>query len=417
MKKTVSILWGILSLLMLINLPVQAKPKQVSPFSREISGNHAFEKEVRFNQNDNYEVQTKLIKFDLNFINEFVEDYIQLQSQAFQYLEFKKNGLTNHQKPQLNIKLEYQALDQDLLILTFKNVYRNLYQHQVHYTHRYLVSISKQSATSVNQLLNFDQLDQSFYDQVQSHYQEPLTRADVQAKLQTGEVNIAKDYLNFALDQTSYFNKKYINIPYRYLLSGLKDPLKAYVIRNTPTTKKITFTFDDGPSIYTTQVLNILAKYNIKATFFILGQRVNYHQDIIRAIYDQGHELANHSYGHPDLKFLSDQQILSEINRTNQLVYDLTGYQMRYLRPPYGESNPRVDQLIPLKFVYWNIDSMDWKYRNKDAIVNQIKIQAKHNGIILMHDLYQSTVDALEESIIYLLSQGYEIVSLSEILN
>lgn len=417
MKKTISILWGILSIIMLMNQPVQAYSNQVSLFSPETNNQLVFEKEVRFNQNDAYEIQTKLPKFTLNFINEFVEAYIQLQSQAFSHLEFEGNRLRNHQKPTLDIELEYNILSDDLVTLTFKNTYRNHGKQHDRYRHQYLVSLKNHSIKSVKQVLDYDQLDQVFYNQLQSKYPKALTRDAFQAKLKAGEINLVNDHVSFVIDQTSYFNKMRINIPYRFLLSGLKEPLKDYAIAKTPTKKRITFTFDDGPSIYTPQILDILAKYNIKATFFILGQRVNSHSTLIQRIYEEGHELANHSYGHPALDRLSDQQILSEVNRTNQAVYDLTGYQMRYLRPPYGSSNTRVDQLIPMEFVYWNIDPLDWKYRNKDSIVNQIRIQARNDGIILMHDLYQSSVDALEASILYLLSQGYEIVGLSEILD
>lgn len=180
--------------------------------------------------------------------------------------------------------------------------------------------------------------------------------------------------------------------------------------------QKIALTFDDGPSEQTTpQVLDILKQHGIKATFYIVGSKVQGNEAILKRIVDEGHELGNHSWNHPDLTTLSMEEAKAQIENTQRAIEQVTGgIKAKSLRPPYGAINATLDKQFDLPLAMWNVDSLDWQSHSAEKIINVVSHTVSAGGIILTHDIHQDTVDALHRLIVSLKEKGYEFATFSE---
>uniref|UniRef100_UPI0014043799 polysaccharide deacetylase family protein n=1 Tax=Methylobacterium segetis TaxID=2488750 RepID=UPI0014043799 len=203
---------------------------------------------------------------------------------------------------------------------------------------------------------------------------------------------------------------------------GATSSATATIVDDDGTTKKIALTFDDGPDpTWTPQVLAVLKAEGVKATFFELGEMVNAYPEQSRAVLADGHQLANHTFDHQDLALLSDAQIQTEIQNTQNAIFNTTGTRPVYLRPPYGSIDQQAETIIErdgLKTVLWTVDPEDWNTPGTNTIIQRVMSQASDNGIILMHDgggNRSQTVDALDNIIDGLRAQGYEFVTLDKV--
>lgn len=183
------------------------------------------------------------------------------------------------------------------------------------------------------------------------------------------------------------------------------------------TDKKIALTFDDGPHPKVTkQILKTLEKYEAKATFFVVGQEVKEHPEILKAVYNAGHEIGNHTFNHEKLTTLSTKEIKQQIQATDSLIKSTIGQRATVFRPPYGSYDESITDQLSVPNVLWTIDTLDWKHRDPEKTVQAVKDRAKNGSIILMHDIHQATADALDEVLAILQKQGYEFVTVSELL-
>ena len=181
--------------------------------------------------------------------------------------------------------------------------------------------------------------------------------------------------------------------------------------------KLVALTFDDGPNPATTpKALDILAKYHAKGTFFMLGQAIAGNEKLVKRVQQEGHEIGNHSWSHPRLPSLPLAQAQKEIEDTQTAIARVTGQRPRLIRPPYGEFNASLCGSLDLSFILWDVDSLDWQSHRTDAILEQVKKQVKDGSIILMHDIHQTTIDALPTVIDYLQKNGYRLVTVSDLL-
>lgn len=182
--------------------------------------------------------------------------------------------------------------------------------------------------------------------------------------------------------------------------------------------KRVALTFDDGPDPNVTmRVLETLEKYDAKATFFMLGSRVEYYPEIAKNVQEAGHELGNHSWTHPDLSKASIEKVFDEINRTSRIIEEVTGEKPYSFRPPYGAFNDVVRQQTDLPIALWDVDTLDWKHRNGQQLLASVKGSVKDGSIILMHDIHPSTADGLDAVMAYLQENGYTFVTVSELLD
>lgn len=187
--------------------------------------------------------------------------------------------------------------------------------------------------------------------------------------------------------------------------------------------KLIAFTFDDGPSQYTEPLLDGLEARNVTATFFMNGENgtggtcgiKNGHEELLTRMWESGHQLANHTYQHTNLIGLSAEQITSEVTRVEDLIFDAVGGRYQCLvRTPGGHLEIKDNINAPI--ILWSVDSLDWKHRNTDYVYNKIISSVKSGNIILMHDIYESSVKGALRAIDTLKTQGYEFVTVSELM-
>ncbi|MDR0840215.1 MAG: polysaccharide deacetylase family protein [Christensenellaceae bacterium] len=181
----------------------------------------------------------------------------------------------------------------------------------------------------------------------------------------------------------------------------------------------VALTFDDGPSGTTERILALLRQYNARATFCLVGNRINNRKDTVLQIYAQGSEVSNHTWEHAKLTNLSHDEIRKQIKSTSDAVKAITGQPTTFLRPPYGSVNDTVKSVakeLGMAIVTWSIDTEDWKTRNSDKTYQRIMDQVKDGSIILCHDLFSETGDAMERVIPALIEQGYQLVTVTELL-
>ncbi len=177
----------------------------------------------------------------------------------------------------------------------------------------------------------------------------------------------------------------------------------------------IALTFDDGPSKYTKEIVNLLKEYNANATFFILGNKVENYQETLEFVLKNGNELGNHSYNHKQLTRLSTKDLKNQIELTNKIVKQTLNYDIQLLRPTYGSITPQLRKKINMDIVLWNVDTKDWKLKNGQKIAKKALTDIEDGKTVLMHDIYKTTVDALKIILPELKKQGYQVVTVSEL--
>lgn len=181
--------------------------------------------------------------------------------------------------------------------------------------------------------------------------------------------------------------------------------------------KKIALTFDDGPhEKYTPMLLDGLKERNVSVSFFLMGKSAEKYPDIVKRIKEEGHVIGNHSYSHVQLDAMKDTDACKEMTKANQVIEEITGEMPNYVRPPFGAWSHELDCITNMIVVLWDVDPLDWQCQNKDLVVKRVVSKVKEGDIILLHDSYQSTVDATFEIIDTLEKEGYEFVTLDEIL-
>ena len=182
-------------------------------------------------------------------------------------------------------------------------------------------------------------------------------------------------------------------------------------------TKMIALTFDDGPHpIYTQQLLDGLKQREVKVTFFLLGCHCEAYPDLVRKIAEDGHLIGNHTYNHIQLMDDNHHLFLEELEKTNILIQELTGQIVEYVRPPFGIWNRKIESKCDLLPVFWSIDPLDWCSGNAQNVAYRIVSKARENAIILLHDEYESSVEAALMAIDLLQEEGYRFVTVEELL-
>lgn len=179
--------------------------------------------------------------------------------------------------------------------------------------------------------------------------------------------------------------------------------------------KLIALTFDDGPNYNTSKVIDVLNKYDIKATFFVLGSRAINNKDILRKMVDSGMEIGNHTYNHLLLTKYDENKIRSEIEDTSDVIYSATNKRPNLLRPSYGSINNKIKKVANMPIIIWDIDTLDWKYHNSKRITSRVVNKVRDGDIILMHDIYSASLNALSNIIPILKNNGYEFVTVNEL--
>ncbi|MEI6713951.1 MAG: polysaccharide deacetylase family protein [Verrucomicrobiota bacterium] len=183
----------------------------------------------------------------------------------------------------------------------------------------------------------------------------------------------------------------------------------------------ISITFDDGPHAQNTpRLLDMLKQRGIRATFFVVGQNAAEYPEILKRIVAEGHEIANHSYSHPILASKPESGLRDELDKTHQAVLKATGVNMKVMRPPYGALSEPQRRWVRANFGYsvilWDVDPLDWKFRDAGRVEQEILGHTHAGSIILAHDIHKSTVDAMPATLDALVAKGFKFVTVSELL-
>ncbi len=201
-------------------------------------------------------------------------------------------------------------------------------------------------------------------------------------------------------DNVSAAGSSSVNGKKKWLRDGL-DPDKPMVA----------LTFDDGPyTPVTSKILKVLKKYDARATFFVVGNRVPQYEDMVKQAYEQGNEIATHTYNHANLTKLSKKGIKDELNKSREAIKDVIGCSFSTLRPPGGSINDKMRSVIKVPMIYWSVDTEDWKSRNAKSVLNECEV-------IQDGDLYPSTADAVKKLVPRLVKEGYQLVTVDEMFH
>ncbi|QTJ36839.1 polysaccharide deacetylase family protein [Dolosigranulum pigrum] len=182
--------------------------------------------------------------------------------------------------------------------------------------------------------------------------------------------------------------------------------------------KRVALTYDDGPGGEETtgRLLKMLEQHNAKATFYMLGDVVEYNPEMAQRVHKAGHEIGNHSWGHPVLPSLGPAGAAESIAKAEESIKKAVGKGTKHYRPPYGERTMEVDEAIGKPAILWSIDTQDWRTRNAQSVFEEVRSKVQDGDIILMHDIHPETIDASALILDYLDSQGFEMVTVSELM-
>src|SRR6266700_6354153 len=183
----------------------------------------------------------------------------------------------------------------------------------------------------------------------------------------------------------------------------------------------IAMTFDDGPSAaLTPKLLDLLAAHHIKATFFVIGENVAEHPEIVARAAREGHEIGNHSWSHPNFGKMSDDNVRSQLRRTDDAIRSATGGRPTLMRPPYGSITSREKRWIHDEFGYrvilWDVDPLDWKRPGPAVVRNRILKETQPGSIVLSHDIHPGTIEAMPSTLDALEGKGFKFVTVSELI-
>ena len=379
---------------------------------------------------DGFTIKIDVPKTDYELLKQKIDHFIQTQENEF----LKKIDITSNSKTIFEISYEtFQNEDEQVVMLYAKTYIDDLYTciiKTVHYNEK------------TNQILL---LNDYLIDHNSLQILSDISYHAILEKLSSQNININNDIVKNITtpDITNFENFEFtddalkltfiipqnqdieitISLSYAQINYLLKDEYKRAISKPHKRDlsqfigkKLIAFTFDDGPNYTTEILLNGLNQYNAKVTFFVLGNRVNENSDIIKRAYEEGNQIGSHTYNHKNLIKLNSLQIQGEINNANTVIREIIGTEPSVFRPPYGNINNSVKQYINVPIILWNIDPLDWKYKDKEMIKNNIVSNAEDGDIVLVHDIYLSSVEGALLAMEELYNQGFAFVTIEEMM-
>lgn len=247
-----------------------------------------------------------------------------------------------------------------------------------------------------------------------------LSGSDVTKTYQIRENELVIHYTNtnIEMDEHLFLRVNYNEIKdyldYTFLLDYEYENEDGYHYDKNK--KTIAFSFDDGPSgEKTNQIVQALHENKAHATFFMVGNKMEIGKNTIQNVLNNGNEIGSHSYAHKNMKRQKLNDIISSEVMTHEIYKNITGKDLIYTRPPYGSINNEIKENLNTIFITWNVDTEDWLHRDKNYIVDYVMNNVNDGDIILMHDSYNSTVEAVKELLPKLYKEGYQVVSVSEL--
>lgn len=273
-----------------------------------------------------------------------------------------------------------------------------------------LINLKNKELSYITNLYDKDYLEQEINELVYYKYSSDIYDKIKETNINNNTYILDKDKIEVYFNNINFKDLDYIP----YVTISLTEDVYVEDGTENQNKKYIAFTFDDGPSKYTKELIKTLELNNSSATFFMLGNRMKYNEDIVKEVYNSNSEVASHTYSHKNLNKLSSKDILSEINSPVIAFNEITGGDIKYLRPPYGNYNDIVKS-TNYPIILWNIDPKDWLVKDSSKVYNSVLKHACDGCIVLMHDIYPTTIEAVKMLIPKLNSMGYEVVSVSNL--
>lgn len=331
-----------------------------------------------------------------------------------------KNEFNNEKKEdsELNIDFEYQIINENYISIIIKATTFIEKKEEKIYT--YLFDKNNNKFIDIGDILNKKELITNIKKEFKAKYNKKINNS-----VNLDKYYIGKNYLTFYINLSK---KEYLiqipleDIKFNFIINE-KNKLDVDNINNIKKEEKtidinkpiVALTFDDGPSKYTNEILDILKDNGICATFFVLGNKVPYGQETLLKMLENGNEIGNHTYNHKWLAHLDEIEIKNQISKTQEVIFEYTRYLPKVFRPSYGDIPKEMRKEINLEVTLWNVDTLDWKLKNKKQIIKRATRNTKDGDIILMHDTYKRTKDALPEIINTLKKKGFQFVTISEL--
>ena len=394
-------------------------------------------------ENKNYIVEINYPKVKSKQLLAYTDDYIKNKKKEFKE-EISKEEPLNSSK--YEFKADYKITDNNNILGLHLNISEYTGgAHHVRYDKSYYYNKENDEIVSIKDFLEKDtSLDKlanlSYYyvmkysDDNNLNFDKEGVKEGLSSNLNNFEhFNFIDDGLEFIFPpyQIAYYAAGEIKIviPYnelkgiiknKYLKYSEKDNIKQdnnRDLKEFSNKKLIAFTFDDGPSyIGTNKLLDNLDKYNARVTFFVLGSRVNNYKDTLTKAYKMGNTIGSHTYSHSNLLKLDNYSVMDEIKKSNEAIKNITGSETIYLRPPYGNINSDIKNISNMYTILWDLDTEDWKYKDKDRIADYIVSNAHDGAIVLLHDLYETSVDGALLAMERLEKEGYAFVTIDEMI-
>lgn len=372
--------------------------------------------ETNIEESRQYVISATYPKTNIKKLDNEVENFVLSQIKLFKN---KSKGIKYLiDRDELNIDYDYYTVNNRYINITIKlYIYHSLESIEEYYVQTYY----------------FDKISNRFYNVLDIFSNEN----DLLVKVNNMLISNNKSMINNLGELTYSFDNDYLIIyliennitTYKIPLNSIKLNIEIInndkekdiepVIKNDkiidPKLPVVALTFDDGPSRYTKDIIDTLKSNNVNATFFVLGNKIEIYKDIISESIKNGNEIGNHSYNHKWLSKLSTNELLDQINKTQDILKETVNYTPTCFRPTYGSVNNKIRKSINLSITLWTIDTKDWKINSVDRIVERAIKDIEDGDIILMHDIFQRSSEALKKIIPRLKEQGYQFVTISEL--
>ena len=350
---------------------------------------------------DNNDINVIYPRFNNDDINNIITSYI--------YTYVKKFRLNSGSNKVLNIKYDlYYFNDYVNVVFNIDNSLSNIKYKNI------LLDLKSEKLAYISNLYEKDYLINEINSLINLKYS-----SDIYDKIKNSNVDNHTYIINDNKIDVYFNDIDFGTLSYIPMVSIISDNNSETVSKDdnldNSDKKFIAFTFDDGPSKYTSELIDTLELNNSSATFFMLGNRMKYNTDIVKKVYNSNSEIGTHTYSHKRLTSLSNDEIYNEINSSEIIFNDITGDHLKYLRPPYGSYNDHIKGL-GYNIILWNIDPKDWLTRDSKKIYNSVLNNACDGCIVLMHDIYPETIEAVKMLIPTLNEMNYEVVSISNLI-
>lgn len=221
-----------------------------------------------------------------------------------------------------------------------------------------------------------------------------------------------------AFDDMTHFTVNGDTLTIHFIDSSEEFSINAVKRANLidPDQPMVALTFDDGPGGYSKELADLFEKYNGHATFFVLGQLVPTYSESLKYVYEKGNEIGSHTYSHKNLNIQTEATVRKEIEDTKKVIFDAIGAYPTVIRTPYGNANKTVMNIIDGPNILWSVDTLDWSSRDTDKIISKILNETSDGDIVLMHEIYGFTFNAVKSAIKTLADRGYQFVTVSELM-